>query len=207
MRIVSALVLLMALPMARAADNSPPLYALLVGGGPDQESNAAQIEGHVRFVGSILPPETRRMVLFADGKTDGAKVCFLDKTADATARQALGVLLPKDDALNAPDLRPLQLGLAVDGSPRARRIFTLAIGKLAAEAAARPAPVLLYFAGHGSASSDAGTPAYDMWDDKETGCASARAGAGAAAGLGARDAGDGAMFQRLVRQCAVRGGQ
>src|ERR1700761_3025143 len=154
------LALLMTLPMARAAD-APPLYALLVGGGPDQENNAAQIEGHVHFVGSILPPGTRRVVLFADGKTDGAKVCFLDKTADATARQALGVLLPKDDALNAPDLRPLQLGLPVDGPTRAKTIHA-AFGKLAAEAEARPAPVLLYFAGHGSSSSDAGTPAYDM---------------------------------------------
>jgi hypothetical protein len=165
MRVLAVLALLMALFSARAAD-TPPLYALLVGGGPDQENNAAQIEGHVHFVGSIFPPGTRRTVLFADGKTDGAKVCFLDKSADATARQALGVLLPKDDALNAPDLRPLQLGLPVDGSAGAKNIH-VAIGKLAAEATARPAPVLLYFAGHGSASSDAGTPAYDMWDDKE----------------------------------------
>jgi hypothetical protein len=163
MRILAVLLLSMAL--ARAAD-APPLYALLVGGGPDQANNAAQIEGHVHFVGATLPPGTRRTVLFADGKTNGAKVCFLDKTADATARQALAVLLPKDDALNAPDLRALQLGLAVDGPAGAKTIHA-AIGKLAAEAATKPAPVLLYFAGHGSSSSDAGTPAYDMWDDKE----------------------------------------
>jgi len=165
MRVLVVLAFLM-VASARAADNAPPLYALLVGGGPDQDNNAAQIEGHVHFVGSILPPGARRTVLFADGKADGAKVCFLDKTADATARQALGVLLPHDDALNAPDLRPLQLGLALDGPARAKNIH-VAMGKLAEAAAARPAPVLLYFAGHGSSSSDAGTPAYDMWDDKE----------------------------------------
>jgi len=161
MRILVLLVLLVA-----RAEAAPPLYALLVGGGPDQENNAAQIEGHVHFVGSILPAEAQRTVLFADGRPDGAKVCFLDKTPESTARQALGVLLPNDDELNGPDLRPLHLGLPVDGSARAKSIH-FAIGKLAAEAEARPAPVLLYFAGHGSQSSAAGTPAYDLWDDKE----------------------------------------
>ncbi|HEX4139584.1 MAG TPA: hypothetical protein VHY09_04505, partial [Candidatus Methylacidiphilales bacterium] len=157
---------MLALLSSQADAAAPPLYALIVGGGPDQDNNAAQIEGHAHFVGSILPPGTRRTVLFADGKTDGAKVCYLDTNADATARQALGVLLTKDDALNAPDLRPLQLGLPLDGPARAKNIH-LAIGKLAEEEEAHPAPVLLFFAGHGSAATDNATAAYDLWDDAE----------------------------------------
>ncbi len=54
------------------------VYALLVGGGPDVQSNAAQIEGHVRFVASLLPPSARRVLLFADGKTDRPTVSYAD---------------------------------------------------------------------------------------------------------------------------------
>ena len=56
MQCLFALAVVLAFRMAHAED-APPLYALLVGGGPDQNDNAAQIEGHVHFVGSILPPE------------------------------------------------------------------------------------------------------------------------------------------------------
>jgi hypothetical protein len=143
------------------------MYALIVAGGPDEDDNAAQIEGHAKFVSQIVPPGARRIVLFADGESNGAKICYAAKTPEAIARQALGVLLPKDDALNAPDLRPLQLGVPLDGPAQAKNIHQ-AVGKLAAEAAARQAPILFFFAGHGS-SSDSGTttPAYDLWDNGE----------------------------------------
>src|ERR1700679_3763466 len=77
------------IPTWAAGNSTPPLYALIVGGGPNQDNNAAQIEGHAQFVGRILPPGTRRIVLFADGKTDGAKICYVDKSPEAMARQAL----------------------------------------------------------------------------------------------------------------------
>ncbi len=105
-------------------------------------------------------------MLFADGKTNGAKVCYVDTSPEATARQALGVLLPKDDELSKPDLRPLQLGLPLDGAAESRSIHR-AIGKLALEAQAKPGPMLLYFAGHGSSAVSTAPAAYDLWNDSE----------------------------------------
>jgi hypothetical protein len=165
--VVLACVLALLPLIARAADSTaPPLYALIVAGGPDEDDNAAQIEGHAKFVSQILPPGARRIVLFADGKTNGAKICYVSKTPDAVARQALSVLLPKNDDLSKPDLRALQLDVALDGPAETKPIHR-AIGKLAAEAAARPAPILLFFAGHGSPASGTLTPAYDLWNDGE----------------------------------------
>lgn len=152
----------------RADDQAiPPLYALLVGGGPDVGSNAAQIEGHARFVASLLPPSARRTLLFADGKTDGPTVSYADTRAPADAQRALAILLADRDASEPVLTRPPQLGATPDGPARLRDLHR-ALATLSAQAAKRPAPLLLYFAGHGTQDEkdEAGTH-YDLWDGDE----------------------------------------
>ncbi len=136
---------------------------MLVGGGPDPDSNVAQIAGHVRFVGELLPPAAKHIVLFADGKADNASVSFLDASAVPAEKRALAVLLPEQSP--TPVKRVPDLGLKLDGPSRLPELRR-AITKLSALAAAKPAPVLLYFAGHGSQSEDREEDtAYDMWDN------------------------------------------
>jgi hypothetical protein len=146
---------------------SPALYALIVAGGPDKESNAAQIEGHARFVGQILPAAATRSLLFADGRRDSATVSALDLSAVPEARRALAVLLPENGLDPAPTHRKPEPGMKIDGPSRLRELDRAFI-RLTGQAAANPAPVLLYFAGHGTQNED--TPAatsYDMWDSDE----------------------------------------
>ncbi len=77
------------------ADNASgtPLNTLLAGGGPDVESNVVQIEGHIRFVASALPPAFKRVVLFANGKPDQPIVFYADTRASADAQRTLAILL------------------------------------------------------------------------------------------------------------------
>jgi hypothetical protein len=150
-----------------AEPQAVPLYALIVGGGPDQKSNAAQIEGHVRFMAEILPATAKHAVLFADGKAESASVAYADLSPVADAKRALAVLL-SDDGMDEPLLtRAPKLGIPMDGPSRLqelRRAFT----KLSAQVAAQPAPLLLYFAGHGTqnAQKEEDTQ-YDLWNGEE----------------------------------------
>jgi hypothetical protein len=161
---------LLAAHAAGAAEPLPvpvPLYALLVGGGPDLDSNAAQIEGHVRFAGQILPPTAKRIVLFADGKPDGATVSSLDLSAVPAEKRALAVLLPDNGLEPLPLRRAPDLGMKINGPSRLRDLHR-AFAWLSADAAAKPAPLLLYFAGHGTQNEDReADTAYDMWDGDE----------------------------------------
>ena len=150
-----------------AVAEPPPLYALIVGGGPDPANNAAQIEGHVHFVGQILPAAAKHIVLFADGKTESANVSALDLSAIAEEDRALAVLLPESGLDAAPRKRTPELGMKIDGPSRLQELHR-SIVRLAAQITAKPAPVLLYFAGHGTQSEDKEeNTAYDMWDGDE----------------------------------------
>ena len=145
----------------------PPLYALLVGGGPDVASNAAQIEGHVRFVAHLLPSAAQRVVLFADGKTDRPTVSHADTRTAADAQRALSVLLADHDAEEPVLTRAPSLGVTPDGPARLHDLHR-ALTKLAAQAARQPAPILCYFAGHGTQDEkDEMNTGYDLWDGDE----------------------------------------
>ncbi len=149
----------------RAAETpATPLYALIVGGGPDVESNAAQIEGHVHFVAATLPAAARRVVLFADGKAEHESVAQADPSADAEGKRALAILLNDKDAAEPILLHAPKLGVPLDGPSRSPDIHR-ALARLSAQAAKEPAPLLLYFAGHGTQNekNEADT-AYDLWD-------------------------------------------
>ena len=144
-----------------------PLVALIVGGGPDRESNAAQIEGHVRFVGQILPAAAKRVVLFADGKADSPTVSYLDLGAIAGEKRAMAVLLPDSGLEPQPMMRSASVGMKIDGPSRLQE-FRRAFTKLDAQAAASPAAMLLFFAGHGTQNEDREQDTqYDMWDGDE----------------------------------------
>ena len=146
-----------------AGASTVPLYALVVGGGPDVESNAAQIEGHVHFVAGILPSTAKRTVLFADGKTDRAIVSYADPSPFADAKRALAILLGDNDAAEPILTRAPKLDMALDGPARFQD-FHRALAKLSAQAAKAPAPLLLYFAGHGTQDEKKEEDTvYDMW--------------------------------------------
>lgn len=153
-----------------ASPNPPaaiPPCALIVGGGPDVESNAAQIEGHTRFVASLVPAASRRIVLFADGKGKQASVTYADTTPEADAERALDVLLADHDAEEPVLTRAPDLGVPLDGPARLAD-FRRALARVSAEAAKAPAPLLLYFAGHGTQDEkDEVNTRYDLWDGDE----------------------------------------
>ena len=143
------------------------MYALLVGGGPDLQSNAAQIEGHVRFVAGLLRSSSRRVLLFADGKTDGRTVAYADTRPSADARRALAILLADHDASEPVLTRVPKLEAPLDGPARLHD-FHRALATLSAQAGKRPAPLLLYFAGHGTQDEkDEANTHYDLWENDE----------------------------------------
>ncbi len=149
------------------APSSPPSYALLVGGGPDVQSNAAQIEGHVRFVASLLPPSCKRVLLFADGKADHPTISYADTQASADAQRALTVLLADHDAEEPVLTRAPKLDAPLDGPARLSD-FHRALATLSAQETKRPAPLLLYFAGHGTQDEkDETNTHYDLWNNDE----------------------------------------
>lgn len=150
---------------ARTAEvQAAPLYALIVGGGPDVENNAAQIEGHIHFVAGMLPAAARRIVLFADGKAGHASVSYADLGAPADAKRALAILLADNDSAEPILNRAPALGVPMDGPSRSQD-FRRALAKLSAQMAKAPAPLLLYFAGHGTQNEKhEEDTAYDLWD-------------------------------------------
>lgn len=160
---MSKILVILLLATLSAAGAAEPMRALLVGGGPDLDSNAAQIESHVRFVAGLLPAGTRRRLLFADGKTDAANVAGADPNPDADARAALSLLLP-NSGLGAPTvMRPPQLGARPDG-PSTHEALRRAMTELLPKSSA---PLLLYFAGHGSRDDSSGQAAYAMWNNED----------------------------------------
>ena len=127
---------------SRAGDDPPPaLHVLIAGSGPDLQHNQVAIEINVRYVARLLPKRTATRVLFADGSLQTRDVLYLDTRGSSRFRT------PRLPSLDAPNrLR--------DFDAQARALTS-----------GRPAPLLLYFTGHGS-PSEAGDDAnndYDMW--------------------------------------------
>jgi len=149
-------------PALCAAETS--LHALFIGGGPDANGNGAEIESHLRFTAQLLPRDANCLVHFTDGKPRAKTVAFTDSSKLSLGRRVLQVLLPDGDFGPATETRAPKLGIKVDGAAlqdAIRRSF----GKLATDAAKRPAPVLIYFAGHGSNNSrDANNNSFNLWN-------------------------------------------
>lgn len=127
---------------SRAGDApAPALHVLIAGSGPDLEHNQVAIESNVRYVARLLPPGATTRVLFADGNARTRDVFYLDAHGGSQFRA------PRLPSLDAPNrLR--------DFDAQARALTS-----------GRPAPLLLYFTGHGSPSEvgDDANNDYDMW--------------------------------------------
>jgi len=149
-----------------SAASQAGMHALLVGGGPDRENNTAQIEEHLRFVTSLVPGSSGRIVLFADGKSTSRNLSYTDSLHLTPGQRALDILLP-NDGLGAKVLtRAPALGVSLDGPARLASIDR-AFSRLASMSGRNAPPILLYFAGHGSVSQDRDKGSlYDLWGDE-----------------------------------------
>ena len=139
-------------------------------GGPTLEYNQAAIESNVRYLGKLLPPDAAKTTLFADGSPDRATVQVEDSAAPLSAGERLLDLAFYDpDTMDASDLhyRKPNLGVKLDG-PATPDALTAQFSALAnAPAAPLPAPILLYFTGHGSPGNRRyENNIYNMWGDK-----------------------------------------
>lgn len=148
------------------ADSPPAIHALLVGGGPDKENNTAQIEEHLRFVTSLVPASTGRIVLFADGKATSHDLSYTDSAHLTPGQRALDILLPNDDLGAKVLTRAPVIGVPLDGPSRIYSI-TFAFARLALMSYKTGPPILLYFAGHGSVAQDKDKNSlYDLWGNE-----------------------------------------
>ena len=128
-------------PSRAGDDPAPALHVLIAGSGPDLQHNQVAIESNVRYVARLLPPGAATRVLFADGSPQAKDVLYVDKNGNSKFR------VPRLPSLDAPNkLR--------DFDSQARALTS-----------GRPAPLLLYFTGHGSPSpaGDDADNSYDMW--------------------------------------------
>ena len=148
------------------APTSAPLRALIVGGGPDRESNQVAIESNVRYVGSLLG-SAPRLTLFADGKPTGATVLYQTKSGasqegtyavDLMVNGAVALFRESEEALRAP-----RIGGKLDGGANAKDIAR-AFSTLAAQQKSAPRPALIYFTGHGGDNeTNLDDNAYSLW--------------------------------------------
>ncbi len=165
---------LVAAGLRGATQNSPALHALLIGGGPDEENNTAEIEAHVRFVAGLLKGNaaTRTTLLFADGNARHATVSYADSASLSAGQRALDVLLPKDNfgaptRTRAPELGD---GVSIAGAAQRqpiRRAFKDLVTNVSAGRGTPPQPVLVYVAGHGTHNEkDEENSAYELWNNE-----------------------------------------
>lgn len=126
----------------------PPLRALIVGGGPDLKHNQVAIESNVRYVHRLLPTGTPARILFTDGNPESKNVQYLGKDNSELYRK------PQLPQLDGP------ANLATVKS----ELYALA----QLEEIASPAPVLLYFTGHGDPDYRSGyaNNNYDLWKEE-----------------------------------------
>lgn len=123
---------------------TPPLRAVLVGGGPSREYNQVGIESNVRYLRRLLPPPARVRTLFADGDPRTRDVQYLDDRGRERYRASSLTNLDGPSRLASLDKAFGQLRQGHD-------------------------PVLLYFTGHGSPdrAGDYADNAYDLWNEED----------------------------------------
>jgi hypothetical protein len=156
----------------RVADSLQPLRVLIVGGGPDLENNQVAIESNVRYVGKLLPADTLRTTLFADGDANHATVLYDDDPTKLSMGERLFNLImygQENDTSSPSHYRKPNLGGKLDGPSKRDEIarsFALIDQEYAEESNHRP--LLLYFTGHGSPDRINGeNNHYDLWGENE----------------------------------------
>ncbi len=154
--------------LVAAAAGAQQIRALIVGGGPSPEHNQVGIESNVRYLLRLLPSSADRTVLFADGDRRSRTVLYEDKGKDSSdAEQVLALILHgRGGAYQASEKLRATTIPQVDGSCN-KADFTEALGRISAACSTAPAPVLLYFTGHGSPDKgqNLDNNVYDMWGD------------------------------------------
>lgn len=148
-----------------------PLRVLIVGGGPDLQNNQVAIESNVRYVNKLLPGNTPRTTLFADGNVDHATVLFADdqKQPASEGEAVLSLLMNgRESTSDSSDhYRKPNLGSKLDGASKTTEIEK-AFGQIVADGNTPPKSLLLYFTGHGSNNPrDMDNNDYDLWGRKE----------------------------------------
>jgi hypothetical protein len=150
-------------PLHAPARESRPVEAVVIAGGPHADSNQASIESNVRYVGALLPPESRRTVLFADGSLEHQTVRYLLPTDESQGVELLELLAPghPGDELGPTAYRAPKLSGMLDGAAR-KRDFVRVMAEIKAQPDARP--LFLYFTGHGSPDHHDGEDnVFDLW--------------------------------------------
>jgi len=145
-----------------------PPRVLIVGGGPDLHNNQVAIESNVRYVGRLLPQDTPRITLFADGNPNNATVLY-DETAELPPGEKVFGLLMSGSSFgdgSTGKYRKPKLGTHLDGASKKAEIQK-AFGQLATGAEDAHRPIMLYFTGHGSRGSDLENNQYDLWGGKD----------------------------------------
>lgn len=140
--------------------------ALLVGGGPTAEHNQVAIESNVRYLLKLLPSDSERTVLFADGDRQKETVLF-----EATYKplkpgeQLLALLLTDRSDAHPSNLKYRKPSIPQIDGPSKKEAVTAAFDKLVNIPVG--APLLIYFTGHGSPgkSRDWENNAYDLWHE------------------------------------------
>lgn len=162
--------LLLPLTLHAAAPNAPaPLRAVIVSGGPDLNNNQVAIESNVRYLNRLLPSDTVRTILFADGNPNHSSVLYDDDFSKLpVGERVLRLLLKGRAALEdtAGHYRKPELGGKLDGASKnadLNRVFQ----QLSQEYAGKTErSLLLYFTGHGSSNRDnLDNNMYDLWGE------------------------------------------
>lgn len=152
-----------------ATPATSPLVTLIVGGGPDRESNQVAIESNVRYVRQLTVPDATR-VLFANGRTDRAVVQYAKPIPEKLDGRALLEFLLRgttEDLLGPEEYRNPNVGGPLHGA-LAPEAITEGVRWCGGRAGSHPnVPVLLYFTGHGSNAGDGST--FDLWNEEELG--------------------------------------
>jgi len=145
-----------------------PPRVLIIGGGPDLHNNQVAIESNVRYVGRLLPQNTPRITLFADGNANNATVLY-DESAELPPGEKIFGLLMQGSSFgdgSTGKYRKPKLGAHLDGASKKSEIDK-AFGQLAASAEDSNRLVMLYFTGHGSRGSDLENNQYDLWGGRD----------------------------------------
>lgn len=156
---------------ATAPQTSVTPRVFIVGGGPEKAYNQVAIESNVRYLGRLLPHNTTKTILFADGNSRNATVLYdVDRKIPA-GEQLLSAILSgrQGDGDDTSRFRAPNVGGHIDGAsrkPDIRRVFA----QLGDEFQSSPTtPLLLYFTGHGSSNwGNLDNNYYDLWGGNET---------------------------------------
>ncbi|CCW35849.1 hypothetical protein CTKA_02053 [Chthonomonas calidirosea] len=152
-------------PPLSPPDNGSSLNVLIVGGGPEPDYNQVAIESNVRYVQRLLPANAQCTTLFADGDPKHDTIYYTDPAPISIGQHLYDLLIHEDSTYSADRYRPPHLLRGPDGPSRLSAIRNF-FDRMHQQytTSSDPAPLLLYFTGHGS--PDRPTYAnnrYDLW--------------------------------------------